>query len=176
MFEQKYTSIGSGKTFTMDGVKTAIGIIPRTIDSLYESFQQNEQFGWKYTITASSLEIYEKKLCDLLSSDSSKQLNVQMTIGSVANLSEHSIKNKEELQRLILNAKLKRKTASTAGNENSSRSHSMTQLRLTAENEAKNETTKSSIWLVDLAGSEKPKTVQEGVQSINLCSISVTVA
>lgn len=147
----------------MDGTDTAPGIIPRTIDLLFDCFKQNKRFGWEFSLRASSLEIYNETLFDLLSNEA-KDLDIRMVSAKtpneifVSNLTDVTVRNKEELHKLIQYAKLNRATAATVGNERSSRSHSVTQLRLYGEHAVKNEITVSTINLIDLAGSESPKT------------------
>lgn len=156
-------SLGSGKTFTMDGTETMPGIIPRTIDLLFDCFKQNKRLGWEFTLRASSLEIYNETLFDLLSNEA-KDLDIRMVSAKtpteifVSNLTECDVQNGEDLHKLIDFAKMNRATAATVGNERSSRSHSVTQLRLFGEHKGKNEMTVSTINLIDLAGSESPKT------------------
>lgn len=147
----------------MDGTDVMPGIIPRTIDLLFDCFKQNKRLGWEFTLHASSLEIYNEVLYDLLSNDG-KDLEIRMVSAKtpteifVSNLTNCEVRNKDELHQLIEFAKQNRATAATAGNERSSRSHSVTQLRLVGEHKAKNEQTTSTINLIDLAGSESPKT------------------
>lgn len=147
----------------MDGTPDAPGIIPRTIDLLFDCFKQNKRLGWQFNLRASSLEIYNEVLFDLLSNES-KDLDIRMVSAKrpteifVSNLTECDVQNKEELHSLIEFARSNRATAATAGNERSSRSHSVTQLRLYGEHKAKQEMTMSTINLIDLAGSESPKT------------------
>lgn len=154
---------GSGKTFTMDGTDVAQGIIPRTIDLLFDCFKQNKRLGWEYSLRASALEIYNETLFDLLSNEA-KDLDIRMVSAKtpteifVSNLTDVPVDNKEDLHRLMQFAKMNRATASTVGNERSSRSHAVTQLRLFGQHATKNEMTVSTINLIDLAGSESPKT------------------
>lgn len=147
----------------MDGVDVAPGIIPRTIDLLFDCFEQNKRFGWEFELRAAALEIYNETLFDLLSNEA-KDLDIRMVSAKtpteicVSNLTEVTVENKNDLHKLMQYAKLNRATAATAGNERSSRSHSVTQLRLFGHHATKNEMTVSTINLIDLAGSESPKT------------------
>lgn len=50
-----YGQTGSGKTFTMDGVPDEIGIIPRTVDLLFNCIGNYRRLGWEYTIKVSNL-------------------------------------------------------------------------------------------------------------------------
>lgn len=45
-----YGQTGSGKTFTMDGVSDNIGIIPRTVDLLFDCIRNYRRLGWEYKI------------------------------------------------------------------------------------------------------------------------------
>lgn len=147
----------------MDGIETAAGIIPRTIDLLFDCFKQNKRLGWEFSLRASALEIYNENLFDLLSNET-KDLDIRMANAKnptdifVSNLTDCTVDNKEDLHKLMHIAKMNRATAATVGNERSSRSHSVTQLRLFGAHATKNEKTVSTINLIDLAGSESPKT------------------
>lgn len=149
----------------MDGVSSEhqAGIIPRTIDLLFDCFLRSKDYGWEYSIKASFLEIYNEVLFDLLSNEQ-KDLDIKManprdlTEIYVSNLTEVDIRNADELHELMHMAKQNRATASTVGNERSSRSHAVTRIQLTGVHAQKNEINIGTINLIDLAGSESPKT------------------
>lgn len=147
----------------MDGNEGEGGIIPRTTDFLFKCFEQYRNLGWQYKLCASFLEIYNETLFDLLSNET-KDLEIRMVSAKapteifVSNLTEVNVENKEDLHRLMQMAKSNRATAATAGNERSSRSHAVTQLRLIGEHIQKSEQSIGTINLIDLAGSESPKT------------------
>lgn len=63
---------------------------------------------------------------------------------------------------------MNRQTAATAANERSSRSHSVTRVRLIATHAAKALTLSSRICLVDLAGSESAKNTQRLKETKNI--------
>lgn len=73
-----------------------------------------------------------------------------------------------ELLKLAARAQMNRQTAATAGNERSSRSHSVTRVRLVATHAARALTLTSRICLVDLAGSESAKTTQRLKETKNI--------
>lgn len=151
----------------MDGLtnenESELGIIPRTIDLLYDCFKQNKKLGWRYELQASFLEIYNEVLFDLLSNDV-KEMEIKMVSAKspteiyVSNLTEVHVACEEELHELMRLAKMNRATAATAGNERSSRSHAVTQLKISSFHSEKNEISHGTINLIDLAGSESPKT------------------
>jgi kinesin family protein C1 len=101
-----YGQTGSGKTFTMEGTPSQIGIIPRTVDLLFESVQNYKIMGWTYTITVTFLEIYNEVLYDLLSNDQ-KELEIRMVNPKtpheivVSNLTEFTVENANDLCELI---------------------------------------------------------------------------
>jgi kinesin family protein C1 len=158
-----YGQTGSGKTFTMDGHDEKLGIIPRTVKLLFDSTKNAEILGWKYTIKASFLEIYNEVLYDLLSNDN-KDIEIRMANAKnkteiyVSNLTEIEVTTSARLHELMAIARSNRATASTAGNERSSRSHAVTRLEITGQHASKPEVLVGMINLVDLAGSESPKT------------------
>ena len=72
-----YGQTGSGKTHTMQGSGNGQmrGIIPRAVEQILEQVTILGQQKWKYTMSASFLEIYNEDLRDLL---------VNMSDGSTA--------------------------------------------------------------------------------------------
>lgn len=158
-----YGQTGSGKTFTMDGIAGEIGIIPRTVDLLFDCVRNYKQLGWEYEIRATFLEIYNEQLYDLLSNES-KEMEIRMVSARsptdiyVSNITEILVNTNEHLRELMTLAKSNRATASTVGNERSSRSHAVTRIQLIGKHAIKQETCVGAINLVDLAGSESPKT------------------
>jgi kinesin family protein C1 len=147
----------------MDGADDKMGIIPRTVQLLFDSLKTAEVLGWKYTIKASFLEIYNEVLYDLLSNDN-KDVEIRMANAKskteiyVSNLTEVDVSTAARLHELMIIARSNRATASTAGNERSSRSHAVTRLELTGRHVSRPEILVGMINLVDLAGSESPKT------------------
>lgn len=158
-----YGQTGSGKTFTMDGIDSNIGIIPRTVDLLFETVRSYKSLGWDYQINVTFLEIYNEQLFDLLTNDS-KEMEIRMVSAKnpteiyVSNITEVVVEDADHLRQLMALAKSNRATASTAGNERSSRSHAVTRMQLIGSHSTKQETCIGTINLVDLAGSESPKT------------------
>lgn len=147
----------------MDGTSAQHGIIPRTIDLIFDCFKQNKNLGWEYTVKVSFLEIYNEVLFDLLSNDI-KDMEIKMVSAKnrmeifVSNLTEVDVTCGSELHDLMEMAKMNRATAATIGNERSSRSHAVTRIQITGTHAEKNEYSIGSINLIDLAGSESPKT------------------
>lgn len=159
----------------MDGTREHLGIIPRTVDLLFDSIKHLARCGYSYTIKASFLEIYNEVLCDLLD-PKCKQMDIKMTNSTnlkdvyVSNLKEVTVETARELRELMEQAKMNRITACTVGNERSSRSHAVTNITVVGRHaDRKHEMSKGTINLVDLAGSESPKfsTRMEETKNIN---------
>jgi kinesin family protein C1 len=64
----------------MDGVPSNPGIIPRTVELLFDSIVTAGFLGWSYTVKASFLEIYNEVLYDLLSNET-KDMKIKMAKG-----------------------------------------------------------------------------------------------
>ncbi|ETN58653.1 claret segregational [Anopheles darlingi] len=160
-----YGQTGSGKTYTMDGVPDSLGVIPRTVDLIFNAINDYKRFGWEYEIRVNFLEIYNEVLYDLLdTTGTTKELEIKMASAKnktevyVSNIIEETVESPARLHQLMSIAKMNRATAATAGNERSSRSHAVTKIMLLGTHQEKGETCVGSVNLVDLAGSESPKT------------------
>ncbi|XP_065142736.1 kinesin-like protein KIFC1 [Paramisgurnus dabryanus] len=158
-----YGQTGSGKTFTMEGgdMEEKWGVIPRAVQQIFKCAKALSEQGWKYTFTASFVEIYNETLRDLLYTgkpnkrpehEIRKVSNNEIT---VTNLTYQKVNNEDEVQNLIMLANQNRSTARTGMNDHSSRSHSVFQLDIEGENTDRDTKCKSTLCLVDLAGSER---------------------
>ncbi|XP_075072250.1 kinesin-like protein KIF11 [Mixophyes fleayi] len=167
-----YGQTGTGKTFTMEGERTAdeeftweqdplAGIIPRTLHQIFEKLSES---GTEFSVKVSLLEIYNEELFDLLSPAQDVGERLQMfddprNKGGVIikGLEEVTVHNKDEVYHILERGAAKRKTASTLMNAYSSRSHSVFSVTIhmketTVDGE---ELVKiGKLNLVDLAGSE----------------------
>jgi len=156
-----YGQTGSGKTYTMSGEDTeeTRGMIPRTIDFLYEEIEVMKQRGWEFKTFVSFVEIYNETLRDLLDeSDSPKELMIKTSKSEglhVTNLIVEEVRNARELSALLKTANANRAVAWSDMNAHSSRSHSICQLVLQGVHAATGEKYRSKLNMVDLAGSER---------------------
>uniref|UniRef100_A0A668ALH9 Si:ch211-257p13.3 n=1 Tax=Myripristis murdjan TaxID=586833 RepID=A0A668ALH9_9TELE len=66
-----YGQTGSGKTYTMEGTVENPGINQRALKHLFSEIEDRKDM-WSYTVTVSSVEIYNEVLRDLLSKDGEK--------------------------------------------------------------------------------------------------------
>jgi len=161
-----YGQTGSGKTFTMEGSQGSgetLGMIPRAVTQVFNSAAQLKSKGWTYTFQASMLEIYNETIRDLLRGGKGEsKCEVKMSSKEdsdvfVSNLTVVDVTEEEEVLKLLRKASDTRVVAATHCNEQSSRSHSVFQLKLKGENSITGETCKGTLNLVDLAGSERVK-------------------
>ncbi|CAK1581821.1 unnamed protein product [Parnassius mnemosyne] len=163
-----YGQTGSGKTYTMEGGcgKENYGIVPRSIDMIFNCMEDLKRMGWELTIKATFLEIYNEVIYDLLDSNKDQESHDIKMVNSkgndvyVSNLREEEVKSSHDFIRLLIFAQRNRQTAATLNNERSSRSHSVAQIKIAAINEKRKEKFTSNLNLVDLAGSESGKTTQ----------------
>ncbi|OQR88827.1 kinesin, partial [Thraustotheca clavata] len=161
-----YGQTGSGKTHTMQGSGNGEmrGIIPRSIKKVLEECERKNEHGWKYTLQASYLEIYNETVRDLLAprspTEDPKSLEISMNKNKgkgvhVPGLKMVPISMIEDVERLVERASRTRSVSATDMNEHSSRSHSVFTLYLSGVNPELHVALEGRLNLVDLAGSER---------------------
>jgi kinesin family protein C1 len=137
------------------------GIIPRAMEKVGEYKLELEAQGWCYTMKISFVEIYNEAIRDLLN-ESSNAPNVEIKrdqkgVPSLSNTTFLDVdpNDRAMLENIMEVAARHRSVASTDMNAQSSRSHSIFTLYLSARNEERNSQLKGTLHLVDLAGSER---------------------
>jgi len=147
-----YGQTGSGKTFTMQGLEDLA--ISDLFDKGY-NYHTQEQRNFK--VTLSMYEIYGGKVYDLLNNhEQLKLLEDKSNKIQVQGLKEQFVSSEQELQELIQFGNGVRTTAATKANDTSSRSHAITQIKISEEGEKNS----GRLLLVDLAGSERAQDCQ----------------
>ncbi|WVZ16546.1 hypothetical protein V8G54_009528 [Vigna mungo] len=160
---------GSGKTYTMMGRPDEPhlkGLIPRSLEQIFRTSQSLKDQGWKYTMQASILEIYNDTIRDLLLTNrsrtennaSSKQYTIKHDANGNTHVSDLTIKDvcsADEISSLLRQAAQSRSVGSTQMNEQSSRSHFVFTLRISGKNENTEQQVHGVLNLIDLAGSER---------------------
>nr|QWT43341.1 kinesin-like protein KIN14L [Citrullus lanatus] len=151
-----YGQTGSGKTYTMMGRPEAPeqkGLIPRSLEQIFQASQSLQSQGWKYKMQVSMLEIYNETIRDLLSTHRSSGSDItrtengvlgkQYTIKHDANGNTHvsdltivDVCSIREISSLLQQAAHSRSVGRTQMNEQSSRSHFVFTLRISGINEA----------------------------------------
>ncbi|KAL2341999.1 hypothetical protein Fmac_009939 [Flemingia macrophylla] len=173
-----YGQTGSGKTYTMMGRPDAPelkGLIPRSLEQIFQISQSLKDQGWKYKMQASILEIYNDTVRDLLSSNRSSGIDSSRTENGVPVSGKHpytikldvngnpyvpdltivDVCSATEISSLLQQAAQSRSVGSTQMNEHSSRSHFVFTLRISGINERTEQEVQGVLNLIDLAGSER---------------------
>ncbi|KAG9454248.1 hypothetical protein H6P81_007152 [Aristolochia fimbriata] len=164
-----YGQTGSGKTYTMMGkpdISEQRGLIPRSLEQMFQTSQTKTSQGWTYKMQASMLEIYNETIRDLLSSNrsgggpgySGKQHAIKLDTNGITYVSDLTIVDVcsiQEVTSLLRKAAQSRSVGKTQMNEESSRSHFVFTLRVTGINKSTEEQVHGVLNLIDLAGSER---------------------
>ncbi|KAL2980512.1 hypothetical protein AAZX31_13G233200 [Glycine max] len=181
-----YGQTGSGKTYTMMGRPDAPdlkGLIPRSLEQIFEISQSLKDQGWTFKMQASVLEIYNETLRDLLSSNRSSGIDstriengvpvsgkqpytIMHDVNGNTHVSDLTIKNvssASEISSLLQQAaqsrfnvpSCSRSVGRTHMNEQSSRSHFVFTLRISGTNSNTDQQVQGVLNLIDLAGSER---------------------
>lgn len=168
-----YGMTGTGKTFSMKGLNSSPGIIPRAITDIFSYIRETPRR--EYLLRVSYLEIYNEKIYDLLSDGSSSpqeeiKLREDKKRGVYASpLREEIVQSPNQLLRVIDRGDKARRTGETQWNAHSSRSHAVVQIvvesrertigRISGQEDKRAPLVGgvriSSLSLIDLAGSER---------------------
>jgi len=156
-----YGQTGTGKTHTMEGDinnEENAGIVPRSVKAILE---QLEQSGVEFTIRVSFLELYNEELQDLLTPPNSdkklKLCEVEKKGVVCQNLEEITVLSVKDIFDILQRGILRRQTAATLCNKNSSRSHSIFTMKIMIKEcnvDGEEVVRHGQLNLVDLAGSE----------------------
>ncbi|XP_050218100.1 kinesin-like protein KIN-14N isoform X2 [Mercurialis annua] len=166
-----YGQTGSGKTYTMmgkPGNPEQKGLIPRSLEQIFETRQSLLSQGWKYEMQVSMLEIYNENIRDLLSTNrdpprtengsNAKQYAIKHDANGnthVSDLTVVDVRSPKEVSYLLDQASKSRSVGKTQMNEQSSRSHFVFTLRISGTNESTDQQVQGILNLIDLAGSER---------------------
>ncbi|XP_014667202.1 PREDICTED: kinesin-like protein KIF22 [Priapulus caudatus] len=152
-----YGQTGAGKTYTMMGSPDNVGIVPRSLQTIFQLIEK--QPSAKFTVKVSYLEIYQEKVHDLLAqADKTRpqqDLPIRQTPSKdilIPTLAEKVISSPEEFRGQFAEAMSMRHVGATLLNERSSRSHVIVLVKVVREEN--NRRLSGKLYLVDLAGSE----------------------
>ncbi|KOM49938.1 hypothetical protein LR48_Vigan08g076500 [Vigna angularis] len=159
---------GSGKTYTMmgrPGHPEEKGLIPRSLEQIFQTKQSQQPQGWKYEMQVSMLEIYNETIRDLISTTTrvengtpGKQYTIKHDANGntqVSDLTVVDVQSAKEVAFLLNQAANSRSVGKTQMNEQSSRSHFVFTLRIYGVNESTDQQVQGVLNLIDLAGSER---------------------
>ncbi|EGZ09220.1 hypothetical protein PHYSODRAFT_386492, partial [Phytophthora sojae] len=151
-----YGQTGSGKTYTVNAWKSGPqrGIIPRALELIFQRTSALTEEGWTHQVEVSALQVYNETIQDLLvSGGANLELRMASKI-SVQGLSSALVSNIDDVQELLARASKNRRTAKTALNLMSSRSHFVLKVRIVGSHASSRDRSDGLLHLVDLAGSE----------------------
>ncbi|KAF1765747.1 hypothetical protein GCK72_005700 [Caenorhabditis remanei] len=151
-----YGHTGSGKTYTMDGPVEMPGINQRAIMQLFETAKERTG-DIKYDIKVAMMEIYNEKIRDLLNTSNTNLAIRQTEEGksSIPGLEEVTVNSAQEVTETLARGRKNKSVAATEANVESSRSHVIVRVLVSATNLITKVTTVGRLNLVDLAGSER---------------------
>ncbi|XP_013384616.1 kinesin-like protein KIF3A isoform X3 [Lingula anatina] len=158
-----YGQTGTGKTFTMEGVRTVPelrGIIPNSFAHIFGHMAKAEG-DTRFLVCVSYLEIYNEEVRDLLGKDQSVRLEVKERpdIGVyVKDLLRVPVHNADEMDRVMTLGNNHRSVGATQMNAHSSRSHAIFSITIECSEkglDGEQHVRVGKLHLVDLAGSER---------------------
>ena len=169
-----YGMTGTGKTFSMKGLTTSPGIIPRAITDIFSYIRETPHR--EYLLRVSYLEIYNEKIHDLLCvvDTSNPQEEIKLREDKKRGvyafpLREEIVQSPNQLLRVIDRGDKARRTGETQWNAHSSRSHAVVQIVVESRERSAGRISGhddkraplvggvrvSTLSLIDLAGSER---------------------
>lgn len=165
-----YGQTGSGKTHTMFGPpgmcdvhadpsgSSQAGLVPRIANEVLAGMEVRRRAGLEVSLRASFVEIFGQDVSDLLGKEigATRAINQRMAHRFVLDgQCEEPVNDRETFASLLARGEEKKRKASTAMNERSSRAHTMVILRLRQELPGQEGHVESRLFLVDLGGSER---------------------
>ncbi|XP_067948401.1 kinesin-like protein KIF3A [Watersipora subatra] len=158
-----YGQTGTGKTFTMEGVRTVPelrGIIPNSFAHVFGHIAKAEGDA-RFLVRVSYLEIYNEEVRDLLGKDQSAHLDVKERPDTgvyVKDLSAFVVNNADDMDRIMNVGNKNRSVGATQMNLHSSRSHAIFTVTIECSElgpDKQQHVRVGKLHLVDLAGSER---------------------
>ncbi|OHS94485.1 Kinesin motor domain containing protein [Tritrichomonas foetus] len=146
-----YGSTNAGKTFTVSGTPQNPGLLRRSLDYIVSQLDNEDKKGPQ--LYASFVEIYNERIYDLLNiNKNSESLKIGVNNEGETEIKgavEIPINNIDEVASVVQKAESGRHRGFTELNCDSSRSHTIFQLKL------RRKKAHSRFYIVDLAGSER---------------------
>nr|XP_055242555.1 kinesin-like protein KIF3A isoform X1 [Gorilla gorilla gorilla] len=158
-----YGQTGTGKTFTMEGVRAIPelrGIIPNSFAHIFGHIAKAEG-DTRFLVRVSYLEIYNEEVRDLLGKDQTQRLEVKERpdVGVyIKDLSAYVVNNADDMDRIMTLGHKNRSVGATNMNEHSSRSHAIFTITIECSEkgiDGNMHVRMGKLHLVDLAGSER---------------------
>ncbi|XWS27903.1 hypothetical protein CRYUN_Cryun25bG0020100 [Craigia yunnanensis] len=99
-----YGQTGSGKTYTMMGRPGQLeekGLIPRSLEQIFQTKQALQPQGWRYEMQVSMLEIYNETIRDLLSTNRDASRNENGVAGNFDHVSVVHQSTEQQVQGVL---------------------------------------------------------------------------
>ncbi|KAJ3239750.1 Kinesin-like protein kif19 [Chytriomyces hyalinus] len=191
-----YGATGAGKTYTMQGTPENPGIMPQTLDHLFQQIKKasriqtshgnanhahqnsNNATSQSYKVTLSYLEIYNENIRDLLSGrpDYLELWEDRLRGSVVSGIERVEAKTAADVLDWLEKGNLNRTQEATGANEASSRSHAVLQVfvvKRTCNKKGQYTEQNGKLSMIDLAGSERAAdTKNRGMRMIEGASIN----
>lgn len=158
-----YGQTGTGKTFTMEGLRAVAemrGIIPNSFAHIFGAIAKAEG-ETRFLVRVSYLEIYNEEVRDLLGKDQNQRLEVKERpdVGVyVKDLSAFVVNTADDMDRIMTIGNKNRVVGATNMNAHSSRSHAIFSVTIECSEkgiDGHQHVRMGKLHLVDLAGSER---------------------
>ncbi|KAK6173148.1 hypothetical protein SNE40_016660 [Patella caerulea] len=180
-----YGQTGTGKTFTMEGVRAVPelrGIIPNSFAHIFGAIAKAEG-DIRFLVRVSYLEIYNEEVRDLLGKDQTQRLEVKERpdVGVyVKDLSAFVVNNADDMDRIMTLGNKNRHVGATNMNQTSSRSHAIFSVTIECSEkgaDGQQHVRVGKLHLVDLAGSERQaKTGASGMRLKEATKINLSLS
>jgi kinesin family protein C2/C3 len=153
-----YGQTGSGKTYTMSGTDKDPGLNVRILRELFK-IKDQRKLEVETRLNIAVTEIYNENIKDLLGGKSTLQKKLDVKIASdgaasVPGLTEIDVHKVEDVLKCMADAQDNRTVMKTDMNDESSRSHSIVQVKTVCIHKKDKKEFSGKINLIDLAGSE----------------------
>lgn len=166
-----YGMTGTGKTFSMQGTATSLGVIPLAIADIFSYIRNVAHL--EFLLRVSYMEIYNERIYDLLAPPAASgsgaqneeiKLREDSTRGVYATpLREEVVQSPTQLLRVIAKGDHARRTSSTQFNARSSRSHAVVQIVV--------ESRERTDGVVDTQGSRDGAAIEPGGVRVSTLSL-----
>ncbi|XP_014779765.1 kinesin-like protein KIF3A [Octopus bimaculoides] len=180
-----YGQTGTGKTFTMEGLRTTLevrGIIPNSFAHIFGAIAKAGEDNC-FLVRVSYMEIYNEEVRDLLAKDQNMRLEVKERpdVGVyVKDLSAFVVNNADDMDRIMTLGNKNRAVGATNMNAHSSRSHAIFTVTVECSVkgiDGKQHVRMGKLHLVDLAGSERQaKTGATGMRLKEASKINLSLS
>uniref|UniRef100_A0A1A9W4C1 Kinesin motor domain-containing protein n=1 Tax=Glossina brevipalpis TaxID=37001 RepID=A0A1A9W4C1_9MUSC len=149
-----YGATGAGKTFTMLGNHTSLGLTFLTMSHLFDKMKEKRNV-YRYDVGVTYLEVYNEQVMNLLTKTGPLKLREDAHGVIVSGLSVRPIQSADELLELLALGNCNRTEHPTDANAESSRSHAIFQVHIRMTDATTNSKRLVKLSMIDLAGSER---------------------